>query len=52
LKKGDVVNPGDTIGNIGSTGNTKGPHVHIEVNDKDGNNLDPNKYIQYNTKGS
>lgn len=31
VKKGDLVNEGDLIGEIGLTGNTSGPHLHLEV---------------------
>lgn len=31
LAKGDAVDGGDQIGQVGSTGNTSGPHLHFEV---------------------
>ena len=31
VKKGDTVRPGDYIGNVGSSGDSTGPHVHVEV---------------------
>jgi len=41
---GDVVNKGDTIALMGSTGRSTGPHVHYEVL-KDGKKVDPARYI-------
>lgn len=38
---GDVVGPGDPIGAVGSTGNTTGPHLHIEVRPGGGDPIDP-----------
>jgi len=38
---GEIVTQGDTIGRIGSTGNTTGPHVHIEVRPGGGDPVDP-----------
>ena len=39
-QKGDVVNKGDEIAEIGSTGNSTGPHLHLEVREN-GERIDP-----------
>lgn len=41
VKVGQVVTGGQFIGRIGSTGNTTGPHVHIEVRPGGGDPVDP-----------
>jgi murein DD-endopeptidase MepM/ murein hydrolase activator NlpD len=38
---GDKVIQSETIGTVGSTGNTTGPHVHIEVHPGGGDPVDP-----------
>ncbi|MEM7096927.1 MAG: M23 family metallopeptidase [Pseudomonadota bacterium] len=41
---GDVVDKGQTIGTMGSSGRSTGPHVHFEVL-KHGRTVDPAKYV-------
>ena len=38
---GDVVRGGEAIGTVGSTGNSTGPHLHIEVRPGAGDPVDP-----------
>ena len=44
VKKGDRVDKGQVIGNVGSTGYSTGPHLHFEVR-KNGETVDPKKFL-------
>ncbi len=45
VKVGDVIEPGEVIGRVGSTGRSTGPHLHYElrVNDRA---IDPMRFIR------
>ena len=43
-KVGDEVEAGDVIGKVGSTGNSTGPHLHLEIR-IDGVAMNPQKYL-------
>lgn len=43
VSEGQTVSQGNTIGQVGSTGNSTGPHLHLEVF-KNGNRIDPEQF--------
>lgn len=45
VKKGQKVKAGDVIAKVGSTGNSTGPHLHLELK-KDGVRIDPSLYVK------
>ena len=46
VSPGDKVDPGQTIGYTGSTGNSTGPHLHIEIRPDGGDPVDPIPVLQ------
>lgn len=47
VNQGEKVNQGDVIAQVGSTGNSTGPHLHFEIRDENNKTLDPEKYIKF-----
>lgn len=46
VKPGDKVEQGQKIGEVGSTGNATGPHLHFEIR-KSGRTIDPEYILQF-----
>lgn len=41
VKEGDILAPGQTLGRVGSTGNSTGPHLHLRYRGANGEKVDP-----------
>ena len=52
VASGQRVNPGDLLGLSGSTGNSSGPHVHVEWRDPGGQAVDPGTVLNPIFKGT
>ncbi|UGY92778.1 M23 family metallopeptidase [Streptomyces gobiensis] len=46
IKTSGKVTTGDTIGRVGSTGNSSGPHLHLEVRPGGGDPVDPLAWLR------
>jgi murein DD-endopeptidase MepM/ murein hydrolase activator NlpD len=44
-KVGQRLSPGDLVGYVGSTGNSTGPHLHLEVHPGRGGPIDPEDWL-------
>ena len=40
---GDIVEVGQKLGEVGNTGNSSGVHLHFEIKDKLGKEIEPSK---------
>jgi murein DD-endopeptidase MepM/ murein hydrolase activator NlpD len=45
VRPGQRLEPGDLVGHVGSTGNTTGPHLHLEVHPGGGRPVDPEAWL-------
>ena len=49
VKAGEMINAGDIVGKVGSTGRSTGPHLHYEIR-KDGLPIDPEPFLTVSTQ--
>lgn len=47
VRPGQQVSPGEVIGYVGTTGNSSGPHLHLEVRPGAGDPVDPDQALAY-----
>lgn len=51
VSRGQTVSRGQKIGTVGSTGNSTGPHLHLEIRYNDDDKLDPLVYLSSYASG-
>ncbi len=51
VKKGQTVETGDVVGEVGSSGRSTGPHLHYEVR-RNGDAIDPLRFLKAGKKVS
>lgn len=49
VKVGQKLSTGDTVGDVGSSGRSTGPHLHYEIR-RDGNAIDPVRFLKAGRK--
>lgn len=47
VSTGDIIKAGTPVGIMGASGEATGPHVHYQIDTKDGNNWDPVNPLNY-----
>lgn len=45
VKVGDHVRPGDKLGEVGNTGHSTGPHLHLEIHPDGGPAINPQRWL-------
>jgi murein DD-endopeptidase MepM/ murein hydrolase activator NlpD len=45
VKVGDDVRPGDKLGEVGNTGHSTGPHLHLEIHPNGGPAVNPQRWL-------
>lgn len=46
VKKDTMLKKGQQLGKVGSTGQSEGPHLHLDIINPDGNYLNPRDYVK------